>query len=186
MDIAAHELAHLRVQGPERLVHQERLRLAHDGAPERNPLAVAAGELRHPPVEKVPDAQQRRRRLDPAPAFAARHPVALQGEGDVVEDLHVRIQREELEHERDVAARRALERHVLAVEEDLPGGRQLQPRDHPQRRGLAAPGRAQHDEELPAPDGERGVVHRDELAEALLDVAHSDLGHRLTPGSGSR
>ena len=185
-ELAAHELAHLRVQGAERLVHQERLRLAHDGAPERHPLAVAARQRRHALVEEVLDAQQRRGLLDPSPALPARHPVALQGEGDVVEHLHVRVEREELEHERDVAARCAQRRHVLAVEQDLPGGRHLQARDHPQGRRLPAPGRTQHDEELPALDGERGIVHRHEFAEALLDVPHPDVGHHLTPGSGSR
>ena len=62
----------------------------------------------------------------------------------------------------------------------------LQTGDHPQRRRLAASGRTQHDEELPAPDRERGIVHGDEFAEPLLDVADADVGHHVTPGSGSR
>ena len=185
-ELAAHQLAHLRIERPERLVHQERPGLAHDGPPEGHPLAVAAGQPRHPAVEKVPDAEQRRGLLDPPPAFPARHALALQGKGDVVAHRHVRIEREELEHEGDVAPRGPKARHVLAVEQDLARGRQLQARDHPQRRRLAAPRRAQHDEELPALNGERGVVHRHEVVEALLDVPYADLGHHVTPGSGSR
>ena len=43
------------------------------------------------------------------------------------------------------AARRS--GHVLAIEQNAAGGRQLEPGDHAQRRGLAAAGRPQHDEE---------------------------------------
>ena len=184
--LAAHELAHLRIQGAERLVHQERLGFAHDGAAQGDPLAVASRQSRHPPVEKVVDTKQRRGLLDAPPAFVARHSTALQGEGDVVVDLHVRIQREELEHECDVAARRPQRRHILAVEQDLPRGRELEARDHPQRRRLAASGRTQHDEELPALDRERRIVHGHEFAEAFLQVPDADVGHHVTPESGSR
>ena len=112
-------LAHLRIQGAERLVHQERHRLAHDGAAKGDALAVSARQPRHPPVEEVLDAQERRGLLDAPPAFPARHTLALQGKGDVVVYRHVRVEREELEHECDVAARRPQKRHVLAVEQDL-------------------------------------------------------------------
>ena len=41
---AAHQLAKLGIERAQRLVHQERLGPAHDGAAERHALAVAAGE----------------------------------------------------------------------------------------------------------------------------------------------
>ena len=43
-DLGAHLHAQLRVEVRERLVHQERLRLAHDRAAHRDSLALAAGE----------------------------------------------------------------------------------------------------------------------------------------------
>ena len=49
----AHADAQLRVEVRERLVEQERLRLAHDRAAHRDALALPAGELRGPAVEQV-------------------------------------------------------------------------------------------------------------------------------------
>ena len=61
----AHPDAELRVEVRERLVHQERLRLAHDRAAHRDALALAAGELRRAPVEQLLEAEQLRDLVDP-------------------------------------------------------------------------------------------------------------------------
>ena len=45
-DVRAHLHPQLGVQVRQRLVHQERLRLAHDRPPQRDPLALAAAQLR--------------------------------------------------------------------------------------------------------------------------------------------
>ena len=67
----------------------------------------------------------------------------------------------------------------------LPGGRQLEPGDHAERRRLAAAGRPEHDEELAVGDGEVRILHRDEVGEGLAQVLDADLGHRrITPGNG--
>ena len=102
-----HQLAELGVERAERLVHQERLRAADDGAAERHALAVAAGEAADRPVEDVVDAAgasraSSTRRCDLGP----RHALADQREGDVPAHVHVRVEREHLEHEGDVALRR--------------------------------------------------------------------------------
>ena len=65
--LAHHEVAELRVERAERLVHQEDLRPAHDGAAERDALAVAAGKAGDRAVEDVVDAQKPRRLLDALP-----------------------------------------------------------------------------------------------------------------------
>ncbi len=70
--------------------------------------------------------------------LAARHALAFQGKPVVVGDIHVRVKRKELEHESNVARRGAAEGDILAVEQDTPVGRQLEPGDHAQCRGLAA------------------------------------------------
>ena len=54
----AHDLPEFGVERAQRLIHQERLRLAHDRAPERDALPVAAGEARHRLVDQTVDAQQ--------------------------------------------------------------------------------------------------------------------------------
>ena len=61
----AHPDAQLRVEVRERLVEQERLRLADDRAAHRDALALAAGELRRPPVEELGEAEQLGDLVDP-------------------------------------------------------------------------------------------------------------------------
>ena len=53
-----HQVAELGIERAERLVHQEGHRPAHDGAAERDALAVAAGEARHRLIEQMIDAQE--------------------------------------------------------------------------------------------------------------------------------
>src|SRR5690606_1159455 len=56
-DAGAHLDAQLGVEVRQRLVHQEDLRLADDGAAEGDTLALTARELTGPPVEQVLDLQ---------------------------------------------------------------------------------------------------------------------------------
>ena len=72
----------------------------------------------------------------------------------------MRIEREELEDEGDVALAAALEGDVLAVEQDLPAVGSSSPAIMRKRRGLAAARRPEHDEELAVADGEGRVAAR--------------------------
>ena len=56
-ELRAHADPELRVEVRERLVHEERLRLAHDRAAHRHPLALAARERGRPPVEHLLEAE---------------------------------------------------------------------------------------------------------------------------------
>ena len=60
LDFAAHAQAKPRVEVGQRLVHQERSGIAHDGARQRHTLALAARELARAPVEQVIDLEDRR------------------------------------------------------------------------------------------------------------------------------
>ncbi len=84
------------------------LRPAHDGAAERHALAVAAGQAGHGLVEQVVDAQELRRLLDALLDLGARHALGQQRKADVPAHVHMRIEREKLEDEGDVAFARAL------------------------------------------------------------------------------
>ena len=57
LDLAAHLVAQLGVEVGERLVEQEDARIAHDGAPDGDALALAAGELARIALEQRHDAQ---------------------------------------------------------------------------------------------------------------------------------
>ena len=117
--------------------------------------------------------------LDALADLDAWHALRQQREADVLAHVHVRIEREELEDEGDVALAGAPHGDVLAAEQDLAAGRQFEPGDHAQRRRLAAARRPEHDEELAVLDGEVGILHRDELAEFLPQIFDPDLRHRL-------
>ena len=105
------------------------------------------------------------------------HAIALQREADVLPHVHMRIEREELEDEGNVARRRPIEGDVSAAEMNVAGRRQLQAGDHAEGGRLATARRPQHDEELAVGDDEGGVLHRDELAEGLVEMLDADLGH---------
>jgi hypothetical protein len=74
-------------------------------APERDTLAVAAGQAADARAEQVLDAQDARHLLDAPVDLGARHAFVAQRELEVVAHAHVRIEREQLEHHRDVALR---------------------------------------------------------------------------------
>ena len=100
----AHLHAQLGVEVGERLVEQERRRLAHDGAAHGDALALAAGELARLALEQLRRARgcraaSRTLRLD----LGLRRAADAQAVGHVVVDRHVRVERVVLEHHGDVA-----------------------------------------------------------------------------------
>ena len=69
-----------------------------------------------------------------------------------------------------------------AGEPDLALARELEPGDHAQRGGLAAAGRSQQADDLAGADIEVDCIDRDQLVEALGDLAQLDVGHRVSAG----
>ena len=111
-------------------------------------------------------------------------PRRFEPERDVVHDAHVREERVGLEHRVDVALVGAGRRDVGVADEDLAGGRRLEPRDHPQRRRLAAARGAEQREERALRDRQVEGVDGGELTERLgqpdeLEVPGPVLGHQL-------
>ena len=162
-ELAHHEVAELRVERAERLVHEEGHRPADDGAAERDALAVAAGEAGDGLVEQIVDPKEARRLLDALANLGLAHALALEREADVLAHVHVRVEGEELEDEGDVAGGGAVEGDVLAAEQDAARGRQLEPGDHAERRRLAAAGRTEQHQELAVGDGEIRIRARQRI-----------------------
>ena len=103
--------AQRRVEVRERLVEEEGGRVAHDGAADRDALALAAGELAGAAIEVVGQVQDARRRC--AHLLVDRRLVLaghLEREGDVLADRHVRVERVGLEHHRELALGRGTRR----------------------------------------------------------------------------
>jgi hypothetical protein len=91
----------------------------------------------------------------------------------------VRIKGVVLEDHRDVAVLRRDAVDDALADHDLPGRDVLEAGDHPQRRRLAAPGRADEDDELPVRDLE--VERVDGLRAVRVDLRQLlelDLCHR--------
>ena len=176
--LGAHAHAELRVEVRERLVHEERLRLAHDRASHRDPLALAARERRGLAVEQLVEAEELGGTGDSLPDLALGGLAHLQPVAEVLAHGHVRVERVALEDHRDVAGARRQVGHVALADRDRAARYLLEAGDHPQQRRLAAARRPDEDEELAAADRERDVVDGDHAAgEDLADVVEDDLGH---------
>ena len=106
-----------------------------------------------------------------------------QTERDVLEDVEVREQRVVLEDGVDRPPVRLGVGDVLVAEVDPPGGRLLEPGHHPQRRRLAASGRAEQREERALRDGQVEVVDGGERAERLGDAGQAKI---LAPDAAAR
>src|ERR1019366_6521514 len=177
LDLGAHLHPELGVQVGQRLVEQEYLRVAHDGAAHGHALAPAARELARVALQVLHQPQDIRRHLDALAHFCAAFAGEFHGEGHVVEHGHMRVERVILEHHGDVALlRRHLVDHAPA-DLDLAARYFLQAGDHAQQRGLAAARRADQHAELAVLDLDVYAVHDAGGAEGLEHAFQGDCRH---------
>ena len=169
-----HGLAQLEVERAERLVEEQRARVVDEGSGEGDALLLTAGQLRRLPTGEVREAHDLEELVDTLRDLGPRRPATARAERHVVEHAHVREQRVVLEDGVDVALVGRDPRDVRALEADPSRRGLLEPGDHPQRRRLAAPRRAEHREELAAADLEVRVLDRGEPTEALRHVVDVD------------
>jgi hypothetical protein len=87
-------------------------------------------------------------------------------------------ERRGLEDEADVPLARRQEGHVVGIEVDLAAGRLDQAGDHPQRRGLAAAGRAEERDQLAVRDLQVERVHGHGRAVVLRDRCQPNGRHQ--------
>ncbi len=173
-------LAELGVQGAERLVQQQHGGVQDQRARQRDALLLTAGELRRAPLREPAELHQLERATHPLLRLLLGRLLVAEAERHVLLHRQVREQRVVLEHRVDVALVRRGLRHVHAVQQDLPLGRPLEARDHPQARGLAAARRAEQREELAGRHLQVDPGDRGEIAEALhqIDELYLSSGHR--------
>jgi hypothetical protein len=107
--------------------------------------------------------------------------VHLEAEGDVLTHSHVGVERVGLEHHGDVPLGRVDAVDDAILDLDLAAGDALEPRDHVQKRGLAAARGADEDEELALLHGDIDPVQHLDGAVGLGDVVDVEKTH----GSGS-
>jgi hypothetical protein len=123
-----------------------------DGAPHRDALALAAGELPWTAIEQRGDPQDLRGRAHQAIDLRLRDVPHLEAEGEVGPHAHVRVERVVLEHHGDVAIRGSDVVDHAVADGDPAAGDLLQAGHHPQRGGLATARRADQDHELAVAD----------------------------------
>ena len=119
LQLDAHLHAKFCVEIGQRLVEQEHLRLADDGAAERHALALPAGQLARLALEIILHAEDLGGRLHALADLGAVDFAHLQAESHVVVDAHMRIERVVLEHHGDVAIHRRQLVHHRVADQDL-------------------------------------------------------------------
>ena len=188
LELDAHGLAKLEVEGRQGLVEEQHLGPRGQRPGQRHPLLLAARKLRRPARGQVLHMDE--------PQDVRHHPIDLglrapqhaQREADIGGDGHVGEQRVLLEDRVDGALVRRQVVDLVAEEADAAPGQVLEPRDAAQQRGLAAAGRPQEREELVIRDLEAHVIERRDGAgtgaEDLGDVLDLDgRGYRLLGNS---
>ena len=177
LDFGPHLPAQFCIEIGKRLVEQKRLGIAHDGAPHRHALALAAGQFLRLAVEIRLDMQQRRGALHPRIDLGLRRPSQFERKGHVVVDAHMRIERVVLEHHGDIALRRRDAVDTPVADIDFARRDRLKPCDDPEQRGLAAAGRADKDDKLVIGDLKVEIGDHGQISVALDEVADRDGGH---------
>ncbi|EAR50929.1 hypothetical protein OG2516_13691 [Oceanicola granulosus HTCC2516] len=185
-DLEAHLHPQRRVEVGERLVEQERLRLAHQRPPHRHPLALPARERLGQPVEQPRQPQRLGGLADGADALGLGAAGDLHREAHVAGDRHVRVERVGLEHHRDVAVARGDVVHPPPADGELARTDRLEAGDHAQQGGLAAARRPDQHDELPVRHLEVDVAQHLGAAVGLRDAGKSHVRHGLTPSPRRR
>ena len=185
---APQPLADLGVERAEGLVEQQHLGFDGQGASQRHPLPLAAGELAGIAVGERFELDQRHQLPDAlADGACGRAHLAradAQPEGDILEHVHVAEQRIVLEHETHAPLAGALAGDIAALEEQGAGRigvRRFETRDDAQQRGFARAGRAQQGQQLAIVDRQADVAQGGEAAEGLGDVK-GFYGQFMPPG----
>src|SRR5215472_2013580 len=181
--LGLHDLAGLRVERRERLVHEENIRIDRKRAREVDALAHAAGELaRMVALEAFePDQLQQFERAAAGRRIGAA--CDLRPDHRVVEHGAPRQQVVGLEYEAAVTAR---PRHRLAVDQDPPRRRRLEAGDDAQKSGLAAAARPDDRNELAGRDRQLDRAQRLERIEPFGEGRDGELGGHPVPPVQSR
>ena len=184
-DLLLEQIAGDRIEGPERLVHQQDRGLRRERPRDAHPLPLPARERRRRPIPVDPrlEADRIEQFVDPF-RDPGRRPAHEPGHGaDVLAHRPVREQADRLHHVADAPAQRlgGPLADVRPVDEHPPLGRLDEAVDGPQRRRLAAARAADQRDPLPLGDGEVHPPHRPRprRVELLADRLQRDLGVRV-------
>jgi len=172
-----HGLAQLCVQGRQRLVEQEQAGRQGQRAGDRDPLPLAAGQLRHRPPCKVRQLNEGQEFVHPPVPLWFRNAADAKRVGDVFPDIEVRKESQRLEDHPEVAPMRRDLGDIHIVDEDPTGSRCVQPGDHPKQSGLAAAGRPEQTDEGALRHLQIDLLDGGHGSEVLRDPVENKTGH---------
>ena len=170
----------LGVQVGERFVHAEHRGSTHNGAGQRHPLTLSAGEGARLAVEIGGQTEGCGRGFGGRRALGLVDTAHLQRELDVRAHRLVRIEGVTLEDHGHVTIFRKHVVHQTITDEHLSRGGILETGDRAQKRGLPAPRRSEQDHELAVGDIERDLVHRLDVSEVFGHTDQSNGSHDAT------
>ena len=169
-DLRTHLVTQLCIEVGQRLVHQQNLRITHDGAADGDTLTLTAGQRLRLAVEVFGDAENLGGLVDLLLDLLLGDLLELQGEGHIFKHGHVRIQCIVLENHCNVSVlgRNVVDQTVADVQFAL--GDLLEAGDHTQGRGLAAAGRADQNDKFTILDVQRELLNGDDAFGSDLKI----------------
>ena len=185
----AQELAQLhpgpRVEAGGRLVEEQHRRVVDEGVGQAQPLLHAARQALDVRVALLAQVDELEEVADHPPAARGRQAVAAGEEVEVLPDLHVVVHAEDVGHEPDDPADRGrivAHRGTGDLRVAVRGAQER--REHPQRRGLPGPVRADEPEDLARLDVQVDAGHGDRAVVALGEaLGRDDRAHWTVPSS---
>ena len=185
-ELGTHLVAQLGVEVRKRLVHEEHLRMTHDGAADGDALSLSAGKRLGLSLQILGDAEDLGCFFDLLVDLRFGNLAQLESERHVFIHGHVRIERVVLEDHRDVAVFRGDVVDESVADVEFTFGDLFQTGDHAQSCGLAAARGADEYNKLFVRDFKRKLLNRNYvLVVDLLDAFECYVCHNFLASSGA-
>ena len=179
-DLFLHRGPQVLVECGKRLVEQKHGRLEDQGAGQRHPLLLAAGQAGWPLLFMPAQADTINDPIDAALDVSVSASLHLQRKGNVLLDRHMRKQRIALEDHAEGALFGGDGGDIRAVLAKRPRCRRLEAGQDHQEGAFARAGGAEKCQELTGADGQRDIAQGMEIAIGLAYPVRCDFG-RLVP-----
>ena len=176
-DFGAHFGAELGVEIGEGFVEEKCLGADDEGAGEGDALLLAAGELVDSALGVLRHFDGFQRSCDAVLDLGLVDFSFFETEGDVFGDGHVWPEGVALEHHGGVPFVRGDVRHLLHVEEEMPGIGSVESCDVAEEGRLSAAGGTEEKEEFTGFDFERDIIESGGVAEVLRQIARNNRDH---------